>query len=204
MADEHDAPEAESADWTIGVGEDVELPELTIPDDQQPAVSGSPEGESTPPEGESSQPDEPEAIGVPDWAVEAALHAVFAYAAKTRGDHWILTEDEAHAIAVPMAAELTEIMAGMGIGFPGDGIGFLTARRLELAAAIATAIVPRYMRDREIARLATYVAPDDGAEMLHPSERGTPPADGAVNGYDPETPVSMAEALAAKQNGASE
>jgi len=206
--DDFDPVEA-TGDFTIGVGENVDLPILQLPPDE--SDGGEPAAESAggvsppPPAGE------PERIGVPDWAIEAATHAIFAYVANSRGEHWVITDEEASAIAIPLAAELTDLMQSIGIGVPGDGLGFLTARRLEIAGALAAAIVPRYMRDMEIRKLAGAVAgpAPDGPEVLHgdvPSGHREP-GEVATNGYDPDAPGSMADALAAKQantNGVSE
>lgn len=208
----NEPPDGEAADFTIGVGEDVELPHLTIPADlgQSPDPDEPASGEPAAAQPEADSPDqaEPEQIGVPDWAVEAATVAVFEYLASKRGEHWKLTDAEAQAIAIPLAAELTELLSSIGMGVSADAIPFLTARRLEIISAIAEAMVPRYMQDREYASLATAVAAP-AAEVLDPMDGS--PAGGAgapVNGYDPDAPASMADALAAKQeqnkNGATE
>ena len=172
----------------VDVGEPVELPPLDGSPDAPPVDDGPDAGgASGEPEGDADAAPFP-----PEWAVEIAVKAVFNYAASKRGEHWELTPEEAHEIAEPLAIELALLAERWGVSSV-PGMGFLDENKMRLITALANAIVPRYVRDVQLARER------DAAPVAKPE--GEPEANHHAWSSDEQTGQSFADRLAARSNG---
>jgi hypothetical protein len=171
-------------------GEDVAIPEASTPtEDVLPA--------------EDAAPAAPAPI-IPQWAAAAAVAGVFEVAAKARGPHWSITDEQRDAIAEPLTGELDDLLHDLP--FLGDVTEHLSERRLQLIAATGAVLAPRLWRDAQLARehresltRRTSGTGDRTPVPIRPAEVAytQPPAPPGAEIAMPQA-GSMAEALASR------